>query len=187
MSDHLSFPHCVPFLLPFWELLRCEKPLEEHWLQLWNSLAVCRPGRVLVGEQHTRWIARNSSGTLRRPWSSLRLAESRSGSVARPGAHNHKARAIAFAIGLHQSRHAKSAFAGRIKWVRGRRKEEQWNLPVESEGRREARYQFWFHTTIWSILWGAGPTFRRSSKVYLRYLRGIGANAWSDIAIRVYP
>lgn len=126
MSDHLSFPHCVPFLLPFWELLRCEKPLEEHWLQLWNSLAVCRPGRVLVGEQHTRWIARNSSGTLRRPWPSLRLAESRSGSVARPGAHNHKARAIAFAIGLHQSRHAKSAFAGRIKWVRGRRKEEQW-------------------------------------------------------------
>lgn len=75
-------------------------------LQLWTSLAVCRPGRVLIGEQHTRWIARHSSGSLRRPWAPLRLAESRSGSVTRSGAHNHKARAIAFAIGLHQSRHA---------------------------------------------------------------------------------
>lgn len=67
------------------------------------------------------------------------------------------------------------------------KKNNERDLSIESEGRRETRYQFWFHTTIWSILWGAGPTFRRSSKVYLRYLRGIGANAWSDIALREYP
>lgn len=178
----------MSFLLLLWELLRCEKPLEEPWLQLWNSLAVCRPGRVLVGEQHTRWIARNSSGTLRRPWSSLRLAESCSGSLARPGAHNHKARAIAFAIGLHQSRHAKSAFAGRIKWVNeGEGMKNNWeeSLDREWEDRREAWYQFWFHTTIWSILCGAGPTFRRSSKVYLRYLRGIETKSGNRILLYI--
>lgn len=81
------------------------------------NLLVCRPRRVPVGEQHTWWPARHASGPLQWPGPPVRFPGSRSGSVSWSWPHNHKARAVALAIRLHQSGHAKSAIAGRVKWV----------------------------------------------------------------------